>query len=85
MSLVVVWRDNTDYARELMTWMADFKRETGEEIKSFDPDTVEGELFVKARDIVEYPAIVAVANDGRVLKAWTGRMLPRISDVSYYT
>lgn len=85
MRLVMVWRDNTDYAREVLDWMRDFEHETGKKVESLDPDTAEGEMFVRARDIVEYPAVVAVDNDGRVLKMWAGRHLPQINDVSYYS
>lgn len=85
MKLVVVGRDNTDYARELSMWIADIEHETGKKVEMLDPDTIEGEMFVRARDIMEYPAIVAVADDGRVLKKWTGRKFPRINDVSYYS
>lgn len=81
---MVIFRDNTDYARELSTWMEDFKHETGKEIEILDPDTVEGEAFIRPRDIMEFPAIVAVDDDGRVLKIWRGKKLPRINDVSYY-
>lgn len=85
MRLVVVGRDNTDYAREISDWVADFEHETGKRVERLDPDTPEGEMFVRTRDILEYPAIVAVADDGRVLNKWTGRKFPRINDVSYYS
>ena len=84
MKVVVVWRDNTDYARELTDWIRDFEHTTGKQVESLDPDTVDGEIFVRARDIMEYPAIVAVADDGRVLKKWSGKKLPQIDDVSYF-
>ncbi len=84
MRLVVVYRDNTDYARELLTWIADFEHQTGKKVERLDPDTPEGEMFCRARDIVEYPSIVAVDNDGKVLKHWAGRKLPLIDNVSYF-
>ena len=84
MKVVVVWRDNTDYARELQMWMDDFEHETGKTVETLDPDTPEGEMFVRTRDIMEYPAIVAVDDDGRVLKIWSGKTLPQIDTVSYY-
>lgn len=84
MKVVVVWRDNTDYAREISDWIRDFEHDTGKRVESLDPDTVEGEMFIRARDILEYPAIVATSDDGRVLKIWSGKRLPQIDDVSYY-
>ena len=84
MKVVVLWRDNTDYAREVMMWMEDFKHHTGKEVESLDPDTVEGEIFARARDIMEYPSVVAVSDDGVVLKHWRGTPMPQIEEVSYY-
>lgn len=80
----MVGRDNTDYARELSMWIADFEHETGKKVEKLDPDTVEGEIFCQARDIVEYPSIVAINDDGRVLKLWSGKTLPQIDTMSYY-
>lgn len=85
MRLVIVWRDNTDYAREVANWMEEFSAETGREVESLDPDTVEGEMFVRARDIMRYPAVVAIDDRGSVLKQWLGTPLPQFDEVSYYT
>ena len=84
MKVVVVWRDNTDYAREVIMWLDDFKHDTGKEAESLDPDSVEGEIFARARDIVEYPSVVAVSDDGAVLKIWRGTPMPQIDEVNYY-
>lgn len=85
MRLVVLWRDNTDYAREVISWISDFKHSTGKEVESLDPDMVEGESFAQARDIMEFPSVVAVADDGSVLRHWRGTPMPPIDEVSYYT
>lgn len=84
MRVVVVWRDNTEYARNVMTFMEDFARQTGHRLEEFDPDTSEGESLCRAYDIVEYPSIVALSDDGQMQQLWKGTTLPTISEVSYY-
>lgn len=84
MKVVCVWREESDYAREVMDFLRDFEIRTGKTIESVDPDTIDGELFVRSRDILEYPAIVAVDDSGKVLQHWTGTPLPHIDEVSYY-
>ncbi|MBQ6510664.1 hypothetical protein IJI94_01725 [Candidatus Saccharibacteria bacterium] len=84
MKVVCVWKEESDYAREVMDFLRDFEIRTGKTIESIDPDTIEGELFVRSRDILEYPAIVAVDDSGKVLQHWTGTPLPHIDEVSYY-
>lgn len=84
MRVVVVWRDNTDYARTVTTFLTDFARQTGRTIEELAPDTKEGESFCRAYDIVEYPTIIAVSDSGQVQQLWKGTTLPTISEVSYY-
>jgi len=84
MKAVVVYKDQSDHAREVITWHHDFKAQTGHEIETLDPHTVEGISFCRIYDIVEYPTVIAIAHDGRQQQLWRGRPLPLISDVVYY-
>lgn len=84
MRVVVVYKDNQDYTRTVDTFLGDFSRQTGRTIETLDPDTNEGELFCRAYDIVEYPTIIALSNEGQVQNMWRGVTLPTISEVSYY-
>lgn len=85
MRVVCVWRDNTDYAREVNEWLREFERRDIGEIESLDPDTIEGEIFCSAHDVVEYPTIIAVDDQGRELQTWRGTPMPLIDEVSYYS
>ena len=84
MRVVAVAKDNTDYTRVVSEFLEAFRRQTGRELELLDPETREGESFCRTYDIVEYPSIVALSNDGRVQYMWRGAMLPTISEVSYY-
>ena len=84
MRVVCVWRDNTDYAREVSDWLREFEMR-GQEIESLDPDTPEGESFRLAYDVVQYPTVLALDDSGRVLQGWRGTPMPRFDEVSYYT
>jgi len=84
MRVVVITKENTDYARAVDTFITDFARQTGRELEVFDPDSSEGSSFCRTYDIVEYPSIIALGNDGQMQNLWAGTMLPTISEVSYY-
>ena len=84
MKVVCVWRDNTDYAREVNEWLEEFAKRDAGEIESMDPDTIEGEAFARAHDVVEYPTIIAVDDEGRELEVWRGLPLPLMDQVAYY-
>lgn len=84
MRVAVVYRTESDHAREVFMWLEDFKRQTGRDIEQVNPDTREGADFCRVYDLVEYPTIIALSDDGQVQNQWRGRPLPTISEVSYY-
>ena len=84
MRIVVVYKDQTEYARTVETFLDDFYRQTGHELEALDPDTPEGTSFCKTYDIVEYPTIIALTDDGVLQQVWRGLPFPTISEVSFY-
>lgn len=84
MRVVVVYKNESEYAREVLDYLRDFERETGHVLDTLDPDTREGSTFCETYDIVEYPTIIALSNDGVMQNIWRGTPLPTISEVSYY-
>lgn len=84
MRTVVVFREESDHAREVLDYLRDFSRQTGRELETIDPDTSSGGDFCRTYDIVEYPSVVAMSDDGALQNLWRGRPLPTISEVSYY-
>ena len=84
MKTVIVYKDESDHAREVLDYLRDFKRQTGHDLETIDPDSPDGIDFCRAYDIVEYPSVVAISDDGVMQNLWRGRPLPTISEVSYY-
>jgi len=84
MRVVVVTKDNTDYARLVREFLENFVRQTGRNLEVLDPETPEGDSFCRTYDIVEYPSIVALSNDGQMQNMWRGTTLPTVGEVSYY-
>lgn len=84
MKAVVIFKEQTDYARTVLDYLRDFERQTGRKLETIDPDTSEGIMFCRAYDIVEYPTIVAISDDGVQQNMWRGLPLPTIQEISYY-
>ena len=84
MRIVVVHKDVSDHGREVREYVDDFERQTGLKIEVMDPDSGRNDFFLRAYDIVEYPTILAIADDGRLLQIWRGRPLPLFDEVAYY-
>lgn len=81
---MVITRQNTDYARSVEMFVNDFARQTGKQLEVMEPESKEAESLVRTYDIVEYPTIIALSDDGQMQNMWRGTRLPTIGEVSYY-
>jgi fructoselysine-6-P-deglycase FrlB-like protein len=84
MRSVVVFRDNTDYSREVTDYLRDFEKQTGRKLDTIDPDTEAGAHFCETYDIVEYPTVIALSDASVMQNIWRGLPLPTIIELSYY-
>ena len=84
MRVAILYRPNSEYARIVETYAHDLLKQ--HQIKSdiMSLDSREGAAFASLYDITAYPAIMALADDGQVLKDWTGPELPLMREVSSY-
>jgi hypothetical protein len=84
MKIVIVYRDESDYAREVLDYIRDFNRQTGHMLPTLDPDSSEGAELCRTYDIVEYPSVLATTDNGILQNMWRGLPLPTISELSFY-
>ena len=82
MSVICIYRDNQDYTRSVEEWLENFRRQTGRELETMNPD--ENPNFCETYDIVEYPTTLALGANGEVRASWRGKSLPLINEVLYY-
>lgn len=84
MKTYIVYKEHSDHSRAVTEYVHDFTKQTGLFINLLDPESLEGESFCRAYGIMDYPSVVAVAEDGQMQKMWVGLPLPTIMEVSYY-
>jgi len=84
MRVVVIFKEETDYARQVLDYLRDFQRQTGHELEQLNPESLPGISFCETYDILEYPTVVALSDSGQMQNQWRGLPLPTISEVSYY-
>ncbi len=84
MRVVVVYKDGTEETRAVTDFLRDHERVTGRRLEELNPDSPAGAEFCRTYDIVEYPTIIALSNDGQMQQMWRGLPLPTINEVSYY-
>lgn len=84
MRVLVVYRSDSEHGRPVEEYLRDFSRQTGNTVELIDPDTPDGASLCRTYDIVEYPTVLALADDGQMQSSWRGLPLPTISELSYY-
>lgn len=84
MKAIVLYRPISEHATMVESYLRDFKMQTGKELTTIDVDSPQGIAMCRLYEIMQYPAIVATDDDGRLLNMWVGEQLPRIGEVGYY-
>lgn len=85
MKVVILYRPESEHARSVETFIHDFKARNGSvKLEIVDVDTREGVATASLYDIMRYPAILAMAGDGSLLKHWEGKELPLMDEVASY-
>lgn len=84
MKIVAIYRENAEFSRQFEEFLLEVERKSGQKVEVRNPDRPENEFFLRAYDVVEYPTILAVTDDGRMIKMWRGRNLPLSGEVAHY-
>lgn len=84
MKAVVLYRSKSEHGTKVEQYAREFERRTSKKLDLQEIDTVEGDNLAKLYDVVQYPAIIATAEDGQLLKLWQGDQLPLIDEVAGY-
>jgi hypothetical protein len=85
MKAVIIYRRDSEHGRTVEEYLRDFSNRTGTELQTLDPDSADGASLCRTYDIVEYPSVIALSDDGQMQNSWRGLPLPTISELSYYS
>lgn len=84
MKVIIVYKEQSDHAREVRSYIRDYQRFSGKEIETIDPDSPRGQSFCATYGIMQYPTVMVLNDSGVMQQMWAGKYLPMIDDVSYY-
>ena len=85
MKVVVLYRPNSEHSTRVEEFAHDLERSSGGKVELVSVDTRDGASTASLYDVMTYPAILALQNDGQLIKDWGGSTMPLINEVSYYT
>jgi hypothetical protein len=85
MKVAVLYRSNSDHERSVLEFEYEFEHRTGRSFDKYDVNTRDGAAMASLYDIMQYPCVLALSDDGRMLQMWQGGNLPLINEVTYYS
>lgn len=86
MKLLVLYRPNSEHETEVESFVRDFQRryEVGRKLEMVSINTRDGAAMASLYDVMSYPAIMVLGDDGSVVNIWQGMPLPLMDDVAGY-
>lgn len=85
MRVIVLYRPNSDHERMVLDYARDYKMLKGDrDLELVSLDTREGADMAKLYGIMQYPAVLAMSNDGQMQQLWQGESLPLLNEVDYF-
>jgi hypothetical protein len=85
MRALVIYRPNSEYGRQVEEYIADFQRRYPlGRIELMNIDSRDGSATATLYDVVQYPAILVIQDDGAVQNVWQGQPLPLMDDLAGY-
>lgn len=85
MKVLILYRPESEHARQVEEFIHDFqRRQATQRLELLNVDSREGIATASLYDIMQYPAILVVQNDGMIQKVWEGEALPLMDEVAAY-
>ncbi len=86
MKILVLYRPKAEYRQTIEDFISQYKeRYPRSRVEILDVDKREGIAMASIYDVMRYPSILALRDDGSVLQTWEGlENMPRLDDVSVY-
>jgi len=84
MKALVLYRPDSEHASTVESYVRDFNKATGKNLELMSMETLEGVQKAALYDLMEFPAIIVVRDDGQLVKDWVGANLPLTNEVVGY-
>jgi hypothetical protein len=84
MKVIVLYRPESEYARSVEVFIHDYRARHDDKLDVINIDSRDGVAMASLYDIMQFPALLAIREDGSVLKSWEGSDLPLMDEVAAY-
>lgn len=83
----MLYRPNSEHASAVEAFVRDFQRlhdHGSNKVELVSVNTRDGAATASLYDILAFPSILAISEDGSVLNVWPGSQLPLMDEVAGY-
>lgn len=85
MKILILYRPASEHSRRIEEFIRGYQdRHHTHTIEVLSLDTRDGAATASLYDIMQYPAILVIQNDGSVQRVWQGDSLPLMDEVASY-
>lgn len=83
--MLVLYRPNSEHGRLIEEFVHEFQnRHVDGRLEVLSIDTRDGMATATLYDVMQYPAILVIQNDGYLHKSWEGDQIPLLDEVLGY-
>jgi len=84
--LLILYRPDSEHSSAVDAYVREFKRryDLGDRVELVSLNTRDGAATASLYDIMSYPGLLALADNGSVLNIWQGEPLPLMDEVAGY-
>lgn len=85
MKVLVLYRPNSERSSEVESFVRDMQRmhDPGKKLELVSIDTRDGAATASLYDILQFPAIIVLGDDGSMINSWIGS-LPLMDELAGY-
>ena len=85
MKISILYHPHSDHSRLVEEYVHEFTHRNPEvSLEAVSVDTHAGATMADVYDIVAYPSMLAIRENGELAKAWQDLPLPLMNDVAYF-
>lgn len=84
--LVILYRPDSEHSTDVESFVRDFQHryDLARKIELLSLNTRDGAATASLYDVMSYPAVMVLKDDGSVLNLWQGMPLPLMDEVAGY-
>jgi hypothetical protein len=85
MKVVVLYHPNSEQGGLVQDFSRDYERFKRKRLDLVSLETKQGSDYVELYAITQYPAFLAISEDGSLQRLWQGNPIPLMDELDYYT